>query len=380
MRWSRNGRSITRPLSSLTLMVVLSVAIAWVAAPNLDAPTRTVVLVLLFGVGIALGLGVWQAVRASRELKHLALAAESLVNGDASQTARPEALGEFGHLAQSLSRAMDAQRELAGAAQKLAAGEMALKLSPRSDQDTLGQSLLKTKDNMAAMIADAQMLAQAVIEGRLDVRADVTRYEGEFRRAAAAMNGILFTLVGYIDAMPASAMIIDKEFTIRFMNDTGAKIGGKTRQQLVGTKCYDHFRTSDCHTARCASVRAMSSGRAASSKADAHPSGLHLGITSMSVPIRDNDGDVIGAFEVAADRTTITHAEEMGGLVPSFRFSDVHATPARSPRRPVTVRSGNGHNGNGAKPGNGAGHHGRNGNGGSSTPFETKEELVLQEF
>jgi len=379
MRWSHNGRILTRPLSSLTLMVVLSVAIGWVAAPNLDATTRAVVLVLLLAVGVVFGFGAWQVTRASRALKNLTLAAECLISGDSSQTVRPEAVGELGHLAQSLSKALDAQRELAGAAQRLAAGDVALNLDPRSDQDTLGQSLLKTKDNMAAMIADAQMLAQAVIEGRLDVRADVSRYQGEFRRAAAAMNGILFTLVGFIDAMPASAMIIDKEFTIRFMNDTGAKIGGKTRQQLVGTKCYDHFRTSDCHTARCASVRAMSSGRVASSKADAHPSGLHLGITSMSVPIRDSEGDVIGAFEVAADRIAIAHVEEMGGLVPSFRLSEVHSTPARTVRRPVTVRSVGGHNGNGTGPGSGAGRHGRDGNGGSA-PFETKEDLVLQEF
>ncbi len=42
------------------------------------------------------------------------------------------------------------------------------------------------------------------------------------------MNDIINRLVGFLDSMPAPAMIIDKDFTILYMNELGAKVAGKT--------------------------------------------------------------------------------------------------------------------------------------------------------
>ena len=46
--------------------------------------------------------------------------------------------------------------------------------------------------------------------------------------------------------MPLPAMIIDKDFSIRYMNVIGAKILGKSQTELIGEKCYNNFKTSDC--------------------------------------------------------------------------------------------------------------------------------------
>jgi methyl-accepting chemotaxis protein len=80
------------------------------------------------------------------------------------------------------------------------------------------------------------------------------------------VNDTLNTLVGFIDAMPAPAMAIDADFTINYINDIGAKIGHKTSKQLIGTKCYDHFRTGDCRTGKCACANSMMSGLSTNSE------------------------------------------------------------------------------------------------------------------
>jgi methyl-accepting chemotaxis protein len=89
------------------------------------------------------------------------------------------------------------------------------------------------------------------------------------------------------------------------MNQTGASLLGRTQQELVGAKCYDYFRTSDCGTARCACRRAMAEDREVSSETDAHPEGLHLHFSYSAVPLHDEQGRIVGAFEIVSDQQVV---------------------------------------------------------------------------
>jgi methyl-accepting chemotaxis protein len=120
--------------------------------------------------------------------------------------------------------------------------------------------------------------------------------------------------------MPAPAMIIDNDFTIQYMNEMGAKAGGKTSAQLMGSKCYDHFKTSDCKTDRCACGQAMRDGRVANGETDAHPAaGVDLDIAYSGTPLRDEAGKVIGAFEVVSDQTAIKKAARLAQKVADYQ-------------------------------------------------------------
>jgi methyl-accepting chemotaxis protein len=155
------------------------------------------------------------------------------------------------------------------------------------------------------MVEEMNRLSAAAVEGRLTARADPTRHQGDYRTIVEGVNATLSTLVGHLDAMPAPAMIVGPELDIRYMNQTGASLLGKTQQELVGTKCYDSYRTGDCRTSRCACVRAMQENREVSSETDAHPEGLDLQILYSAVPLRDAAGRVVGAFEVVTDQTAV---------------------------------------------------------------------------
>ena len=98
-------------------------------------------------------------------------------------------------------------------------------------------------------------------------------------------------------------MIIDKDFNIRFMSKAGASVIGMSQEQLIGQKCYDHFKTSDCHTANCACAKAMGSGNTETSETDAHPGGNDLFISYTGVPIKDEAGNIIGALEIVMNQT-----------------------------------------------------------------------------
>jgi methyl-accepting chemotaxis protein len=178
-------------------------------------------------------------------------------------------------------------------------------------------------DNINALVADADMLSQAAVEGKLSTRADNTKHHGDFRKIVDGVNSTIGRLVGLLDAMPTPAMIINNDFEVLYMNELGARAGGKGAAEVVGKKCYDHFKTSDCKTQKCACSRAMTEGREASSETDAHPaSGVDLDIAYSGIPLKDNSGKIIGAFEVVSDQTAIRQAGRVAKKIADYQENE----------------------------------------------------------
>ncbi len=219
--------------------------------------------------------------------------------------------GDFRKVIEGVNATLDAVvAPLNAAAQyvdDISKGQIPPKIADKwaGDFDALKNNLNLCIDAVEALVSDANMLSRAAVEGRLSTRADATRHQGHFRAAIDGVNATLSTLVGHLDAMPAPAMIVDAQFGIQYMNEAGSRLLGRPQQQLIGTKCYDHFRTGDCNTDRCACARAMQQGQMASAETEAHPNGVDLEIAYSGVPIRDGSGQVIGAFEVVNDQTAI---------------------------------------------------------------------------
>jgi len=241
-----------------------------------------------------------------RMLKSRAEVAEEIGKGNCE--VEVQALSKEDALGNAMISLTGSLRTKSRAAEQIANGNLTVDVTPASDRDVLGHAMVRVKESVSAMVADANMLAKAATEGKLDTRADATKHQGDFRKIIEGVNSTVATLVGHLDSMSMPAMVIDKNFTIQYMNETGCKVGGRTKQQLIGTKCYDYFKTGDCHTAKCVCARAMQDGRPASSETDAHPAGLNLEIAYSGVPIKDDQGQIIGAFEVVSDQTAVKQA------------------------------------------------------------------------
>ncbi len=253
-----------------------------------SAASRTMTLLVAAGALLALGLGAF-----------ITRIVQGQLGGD------PSMVGEI--------------------ANRVAAGDMSMAFDLAGQrEDSVMASMKRMVDSINALVTDANMLAEATVAGRLETRADVGRHQGHFRNIMEGVNDIMNRLVGLLDSMPAPAMIIDNDFSIRYMNELGAKVGGKTSHQLIGVKCFDHFKTSDCHTDGCACNRAMMHGKVANSETDAHPMpGLDLDISYFGVPLRDRQGNIIGAFEVVSDQTAIKKAARVADKQARFQNEEV---------------------------------------------------------
>ena len=195
-------------------------------------------------------------------------------------------------------------------ANQMAAGDFdfTLELDRTNEVGALARALRQLQATVRTMTGDASSLAKAAVEGQLTTRADAGKHRGDFQRILQGVNSTLDTVVGSLDAMPAIAVIIDREFNIRYINNIGATVLGLPKSQLIGTKCYQHFRTSDCRTSSCACDRAMQMGAPATSQTDAHPCGKSLDIEYSGVPFKDQQGAIVGALEVVTDLTAIKTA------------------------------------------------------------------------
>ncbi|WP_242343350.1 Cache 3/Cache 2 fusion domain-containing protein [Anaeromyxobacter terrae] len=301
----------------------------WVIVAEMDrdeavAPLRVVQsslaasAVTVVGVGLLLLLAsIWAARKAASRLaaplEAMAVAAERIAEGDVQQEVTYRSGDEVGRLAEAFRGTIRYLQEVARGAAALARGDLSTPLVLRSDRDELTRSVLSAQSELRRLVEETGALADAAVEGRLSERADPSRHQGDFREVVEGVNATLSTLVGHLDAMPAPAMIVSPEFDIRYMNQTGASLLGRTPQELVGTKCYDSYRKGDCRTARCACARAMTEDREVSSETDAHPEGLDLQILYSAVPLRDGAGRVVGALEVVTDQTAVRRAVDGPG-------------------------------------------------------------------
>jgi len=71
----------------------------------------------------------------------------------------------------------------------------------RCEQDTLVPSLIQTMDAIDRLVADACMLSSAGVEGRLGVRAEASKHQGQYRKVIEGMNAVLDAVVGPLNVV-----------------------------------------------------------------------------------------------------------------------------------------------------------------------------------
>ena len=173
-------------------------------------------------------------------------------------------------------------------------------------KDNLNQCI----DSINGLVKESQVLTDAAVEGELEIRGDTSHFSGEYANIVSGINRTVDTLVGHINSIPSPAMIIDRDFTIRFMNQAGGDMTGISQTSLIGKKCYDVIKTSHCHTSSCACNKAMNSGKPETGETMAQPGDHELSITYTGVPLRDQTGNIVGVFEIITDQTQIKRTME----------------------------------------------------------------------
>ena len=156
---------------------------------------------------------------------------------------------------------------------------------------------------ISIIITQLEVLVKKIFKGQLDSRGDKNKVGIDFKPLMSKINELTNTLVNFIDNVPVPVMTIDKDYNIQFMNKVGCSVGDSSLDRLKGTKCHEYFKTDDCNTSNCACKKAMISSTMESSQAEAHPAGKDMYINYTGTPLKDQEGNVIGALEAVLDST-----------------------------------------------------------------------------
>lgn len=150
---------------------------------------RTVVIILVcVAVGLAMALGIFVGRIIARPVGELATAADKLATGDVNVSITSQSKDELGHLAESFRKMAENTRKMSEAADRMAAGDLALNKLTRSEMDMLGKALDGTVQSLRTLIDDMGRMAREHDAGEIDVTIEPTKFKGAYKDVAEGIN------------------------------------------------------------------------------------------------------------------------------------------------------------------------------------------------
>jgi len=189
-----------------------------------DTARNRLLQALIWGTLGAVVLGLVIAYLLSNSIanpvKNITSVAQSIAQGDLNQEVTINQKDEIGTLADAFREMSDNLKAKANAANDIARGELSIEVMAVSDKDVLGNAMVTMKENINALAADADMLTQAALEGKLDTRADATDHQGDFKKIIEGVNETLDAVLGPVnEASTVLAKVAARDLTARMVGD-----------------------------------------------------------------------------------------------------------------------------------------------------------------
>ncbi|MDR3516670.1 MAG: methyl-accepting chemotaxis protein [Azospirillaceae bacterium] len=103
--------------------------------------------------------------------------------------------GDFNTIKNNLNTCVAWFTHLVAYVTAIANGDLTAQMEKASTDDQIHQWLMLLKANIGNVVADANTLVQATVDGKLAVRADAARHQGEYRRIVDGLNNTLEAVV-----------------------------------------------------------------------------------------------------------------------------------------------------------------------------------------
>jgi len=104
------------------------------------------------------------------------------------------------------------------------------------------------------------------------------------------------------DTVTHGIRIINKDYTVRFINKTFAELSGISAEEALGRKCYEVFPSSFCHTAECRLARVISGEELVRTETERKTAdGTSIPCVISVFPFHGPDGELVGVIETFRD-------------------------------------------------------------------------------
>ncbi len=111
-----------------------------------------------------------------------------------------------------------------------------------------------------------------------------------------------------LNLIPTPVVAVDLNMNITYINSTGAQVLGRSVSECMGKKCFSLFNTTHCNTPECRLARAMRENQVLIGDTKARLPAGEVPIRYTCVPLKDENGSIIGGLEFVVDQTEIQKA------------------------------------------------------------------------
>ncbi len=202
------SRNLEEPIEAIDVRAEGQIAAAVEDAHHTAKSTRTtLIIVLIIGVTAAIGIGFFIANSISKPLTQLRDVSSKLAEGNTDVNLTINQKDEIGEVASALERVISAERAIEDGIVKVSRGDMNVDLQTRSESDKLTIAVLQMVEIIRGLVAEADMLSKATVEGKLDTRGDASKFQGDF---AGIVKGVNDTLDAVIGPLNVAAEYVDR--------------------------------------------------------------------------------------------------------------------------------------------------------------------------
>ena len=102
--------------------------------------------------------------------------------------------GDFNTIKNNLNVCIEATNQQAAAAKGISMGDLTAVVKIRSENDVMAKALIDVVKAVNELVADANRLSKAAVDGNLELRADATHHQGDFRRVVEGLNDVMIAV------------------------------------------------------------------------------------------------------------------------------------------------------------------------------------------
>ncbi len=160
--------------------------------------------IIIFAVGIislilAYILGLIIARSIGKPLSELVEVADKMALGDVDISIDTTLEDEVGEVMKAVQKMADNIKEQAEAVEKISKGQLDVVVTPRSDKDILGKSMVAVVDTLNRLVEEAERLTEAATAGNLRTRGNVNKFQGGYHDIIFGFNKTLDAIVTPLD-------------------------------------------------------------------------------------------------------------------------------------------------------------------------------------
>jgi len=145
---------------------------------------------------LAVGLGLFLSRIISRPLVKSVEMIQEMSQGHLGMRMAMDTQDEVGVMARAMDTfAEDLQSNVIGTLNAIARGDVSVTLTAKDDKDEISPALIRTTETIRALLSETNTLITAAVEGNLSVRADASRFVGEWAQLIIGVNRILDAVI-----------------------------------------------------------------------------------------------------------------------------------------------------------------------------------------